>query len=240
MKKFLLLSLTMLMLLGAKLQAQNRTVTGKVTSQEDGSALPGVNVVLKGTTSGSVTDIDGSYSVDVPPSGGVLVFSFIGLETQEVEIGSRSTVNLEMSDDVKQLNEVIIFGVAGATPKEKLTVSVTKVGEERLNAVTGMSLATSLTGKVAGVRISTPSGSPGENSNIQLRADNNLNGVNSDPLIIIDGQIMVGNLVDINADDVESMEIIKGASASALYGSRAGNGIAITTKRGSRLKNGQV
>ncbi|UII23500.1 SusC/RagA family TonB-linked outer membrane protein [Fulvivirga ligni] len=242
MRRILLLTFTVVFVMFMQtLQAQDRTISGKVTSLEDGSALPGVNVVLKGTTLGAVTDIDGNYSVSVPANSKTLVFSFIGLSTEEIEIGERTTINVQMSPDVQQLSEVIISGVAGATPREKLTVSVAKIGEDRLNAVTGMSLATSLTGKVAGVRISNPSGAPGGASNILLRADNNLNNVDSDPLIIIDGQIMVGSLADINADDVASMEVIKGASASALYGSRAGNGvIAITTKRGSSLKKGDV
>ncbi|MBK6979265.1 MAG: TonB-dependent receptor plug domain-containing protein [Cytophagaceae bacterium] len=127
-------------------------------------------------------------------------------------------------------------------PHEKnLTISVTKVNEERLNAVTATSMATSLSGKVAGLRISNASGTPGNAANVLLRADNNLNNVGSGPLILIDGVIFQGSLSDLNADDVENMEIIKGAAASALYGSRAGNGvIAITTKRGSRAELNKV
>ncbi len=221
--------------------AQERTVSGKVTAVEDGTSLPGVNVVLKGTTNGTSTDSDGNFTMSVPAEGGVLVFSFIGLATKEVEIGQMTTIDVQLEQDVTQLSEIIVSGVAGATPRQKMTVSVTKVNAARLNAVTATSLATSLSGKVAGVRISNSSGTPGAAADVLLRADNNLNNVGSSPLIIIDGQIMVGSLADINADDVESMEVIKGAAASALYGSRAGNGvIAITTKRGTNLDVGKV
>ena len=239
MKKFVLcfsfLAITLFVM------AQERAISGKVTAAEDGTPLPGVNVVLKGTTNGAVTDADGNYKLSVSGSGGVLVFSFIGLKTSEIEIGDRSVIDIALSLDVTQLSDIVVSGVAGATSREKLTVSVTKIGAERLNNVTAFSLATSLSGKVAGIRISNPSGAPGGNADVLLRADNNLNNVGSSPLIMIDGMIMTGSLADINADDVESMEVIKGAAASALYGSRAGNGVIyIKTKRGSSLNQGDV
>ncbi|MBT1698951.1 SusC/RagA family TonB-linked outer membrane protein [Fulvivirgaceae bacterium PWU4] len=215
--------------------AQERTISGTVTSTEDGSVLPGVNVVLKGSTTGTSTDADGKYSLTIPPSGGSLIFTFIGLESKEIEIGDRTIVNVSLGLDVTQLSEIIVSGVAGATTREKMTVSVTKVGEAQLTAVPALSLASALTGKVAGLRTSSVGGAPGQQADILLRGDNVLN-VSASPLILIDGIIMNGSLADINVDDVESMEVIKGAAASALYGSRAGSGvISITTKRG---KNG--
>ena len=221
--------------------AQERTVAGTVTSIEDGTSLPGVNVLLKGTTTGTSTDADGRYSLSVPSQGGTLVFSFIGLESKEVEIGGQSTVDVSLAQDVTQLSEVIVSGVAGATSREKLTVSVTKIGSDRLNVVPATSLANSLSGKVAGVRVSNQTGVPGGNVDVLLRADNNLNNVGSGPLIMIDGMILAGGISDINADDIESFEVIKGAAASALYGSRAGNGVIyITTKRGTGLEKGRV
>ncbi len=230
MRKFLLLC-TFVFVLGSA-WAQDRVVTGKVTSADDGSALPGVNVIVKGTTVGISTDGNGNYSLNVPSSGNTLVFTFIGLATQEVEIGSRSVIDVVMASDATQLQEIIVSGVAGATDKRKMTVSVTKVGEAQLNAVPAMSIASALTGKVAGLRTSSVGGAPGQQVDLLLRGDNVLN-VSASPLILIDGIIMNGSLADINVDDVESMEVIKGAAASALYGSRAGNGvIAITTKRG--------
>jgi TonB-dependent SusC/RagA subfamily outer membrane receptor len=231
MRKFLLL-FSVVFVANLTVMAQDRVITGKVTSADDGSVLPGVNVIIKGTTVGISTDGNGSYSLNVPSSGNTLVFSFIGLATQEVEIGSRSVIDVIMASDATQLQEIIVSGVAGATDKRKMTVSVTKIGEAQLNNVPAMSIASALTGKVAGLRTSSVGGAPGQQVDLLLRGDNVLN-VSASPLILIDGIIMNGSLADINVDDVESMEVIKGAAASALYGSRAGNGvIAITTKRG--------
>jgi TonB-linked SusC/RagA family outer membrane protein len=235
MKK-LLQSLFLLLFIAFQAVAQERTVTGTVTDKTDGLPLPGVSVKVKGTNVGTSTGGDGRFSVRVPQGSTTLILTYIGYATQEASIGSSGVVNVQLTTDAKQLSEVIVTGVAGATTKEKLTVSVTKVSEERLNAVTGTSLAGALSGKVAGIKASASSGTPGSSVDIQLRADNNLNNVGSGPLILVDGVIYTGSLADINADDVSSMEVVKGAAASALYGSRAGNGvIAVTTKRGSSI-----
>ncbi|OYY03761.1 MAG: hypothetical protein B7Y76_03380, partial [Sphingobacteriia bacterium 35-40-5] len=235
MKK-LLQSLFLLLFIAFQAVAQERTVTGTVTDKTDGLPLPGVSVKVKGTNIGTSTGGDGRFSVRVPQGSTTLILTYIGYATQEASIGSSGVVNVQLTTDAKQLSEVIVTGVAGATTKEKLTVSVTKVSEERLNAVTGTSLAGALSGKVAGIKASGSSGAPGTSVDIQLRADNNLNNVGSGPLILVDGVIYTGSLADINADDVSSMEVVKGAAASALYGSRAGNGvIAVTTKRGNSI-----
>jgi TonB-linked SusC/RagA family outer membrane protein len=232
MRKFLLLTLVGAFLVSFPALSQERTVSGRVTSTEDGSPLPGVNVIIKGTSSGTSTDADGRYSLSVPTGGGALVFSFIGLQTSEVLIGDRSVIDVSLNLDVTQLSEIIVSGVAGATDKRKMTVSVTKVNEAQINAVPALSIASALTGKVSGLRTSSVGGAPGQQVDLLLRGDNVLN-VSAAPLILLDGIIMQGSLADINVDDVESIEVIKGAAASALYGSRAGNGvIAITTKRG--------
>ena len=226
----------LLLFLAFQAMAQERTVTGTVTDKTDGLPLPGVSVKVKGTNIGTSTGGDGRFSVRVPQGSTALILTYIGYSTQEASIGSNGVVNVQLTTDAKQLSEVIVTGVAGATTKEKLTVSVTKVSEERLNAVTGTSLAGALSGKVAGIKASGSSGAPGSGVDIQLRADNNLNNVGSGPLILVDGVIYTGSLADINADDVSSMEVVKGAAASALYGSRAGNGvIAVTTKRGNSI-----
>lgn len=231
MRKLLLVT-ACIFLFSHLLLAQERTVSGRVTSTEDGSPLPGVNVIVKGTSIGTSTDAEGRYSLTLSSPGGALVFSFIGLQTQEIEIGDRSVVDVSLALDVTQLSEIIVSGVAGATDKRKMTVSVTKVGEAQINAVPALSIASALTGKVAGLRSSAVGGAPGQQVDLLLRGDNVLN-VGASPLILVDGIIMNGSLADLNVDDVESMEVIKGAAASALYGSRAGNGvIAITTKRG--------
>ena len=239
MRKALLFVVALFTLtLSYEASAQQRVITGTVISEEDGTTLPGVTVFLKGTSTGTSTDVDGQYSLSVPSSGGVLVYSFIGLLSQEVQIGEESVIDVTMVSDVTQLGEVIVSGVAGATTREKLTVSVTKVGADQLNRVPALSIASALTGKVAGLRTSSVGGAPGQQVDMLLRGDNVLN-VSAGPLIMVDGIIMNGSLADLNVDDVESMEVIKGAAASALYGSRAGNGvISITTKRGKGIAMG--
>lgn len=234
--KRLLQSLFLLLFIAFQAIAQERTVTGTVTDKSDGMPLPGVSIKVKDTNIGTSTSGEGRFNLRVPAGNNTLVLTYIGYTSQEVTVGSNNIVNVSLEADAKQLSEVIVTGVAGATIKEKLTVSVTKVSEERLNAVTGTSLAGALSGKVAGIKASSASGTPGSAMDIQLRSDNNLNNVGSGPLILIDGAIYTGSLADVNADDVSSMEVVKGAAASALYGSRAGNGvIAIITKRGNSI-----
>lgn len=236
MKK-LLTSLFLLVILCVNAFAQERSITGTIISSEDGLPLPGVSIKVKeALQASSQTGADGKFSLRIPANGKTLLISYIGYVSQEVSIASRNVVNVNLQVDSKTLGEVIVSGVAGATRREKLTVSVTKIGEERLNAVTASSIGNSLVGKVEGVRASQSSGSPGSSATIQLRGNNNLPGVSSSPLILIDGAIFTGDLSSINADDVESMEIVKGAAAASLYGSRAGNGVlAIVTKRGRNL-----
>ncbi|MES2829159.1 MAG: SusC/RagA family TonB-linked outer membrane protein [Bacteroidota bacterium] len=233
MKK-LLQSLFVLMLFAVSVVAQERTVTGTVTGADDKLPIPGVSVMVKGTKSGTLTGADGKFSIRAS-NGSTLVFTSIGYVTTEQTIGSGS-VNVTLTTNANELSEVIVTGVAAGTSREKLTISVTKLNAEQLNAVTATSIGNSLVGKVEGVRASQSSGAPGATSSIQLRGNNNLPGVGSSPLIIVDGIIYTGSLNSINADDVESMEIVKGAASASLYGSRAGNGVlAITTKRGRGL-----
>lgn len=233
MKK-LLQSLFVLMLFAVSVVAQERTVTGTVTGADDKLPIPGVSVMVKGTKSGTLTGADGKFSIRAS-NGSTLVFTSIGFITVEQTVGS-GTVNVSLATNANELSEVIVTGVAAGTSREKLTISVTKLNAEQLNAVTASSIGNSLVGKVEGVRASQSSGAPGGSSTIQLRGNNNLPGVGSSPLIIVDGIIYTGDLSSINADDVESMEIVKGAASASLYGSRAGNGVlAITTKRGKGL-----
>ena len=234
MRKNLLLSLA-LFLTASMAFAQDRTVSGKVTSSEDGSAIPGVNIVVQGTTTGAVTDIDGNYKLSVPADGATLIFSFIGLRTQGIEIGNRSIIDVSMESDASQLAEVVVTGVAGETDTRKLAFSVGKINEDLIMQAPALSAGGALAGKVAGVTVVQPSGSPGTDPIIQLRGAANLVGSQA-PLIIIDGVITAGsgNLGDINSEDIETIEVVKGAAASSLYGSRAANGVInIITKRGA-------
>ncbi|HYK77971.1 MAG TPA: SusC/RagA family TonB-linked outer membrane protein, partial [Daejeonella sp.] len=239
MRKFLSL-FTVLMLFYALAFAQNR-VSGKVMDVS-GNPIPNVSIVVKGFKSGTVTALDGTFSLNVPASAKKLVFSSVGFEDKEVELGSSSVLSITLrQSDALVLADVIVTGVAGATTRKKMTVSVTKVTAEQLQNVPATSLSSALTGKVAGLKTSSYGGQPGESLDILLRGDNNLNNVGSGPLILVDGIIMSGSLADINADDVESMEVVKGAAASALYGSRAGNGvISIITKRGRGIVPNKV
>lgn len=239
MKRIYLILFVLLGMMANGLYAQERRVTGTVTDGLDGSSLPGVTVVVQGTNLGGITDNDGNYEVTVPGDDAVLVFSFIGMTTQQITVGDRSVINVEMQSDVALLEEVIITaGVAGATPRNKLSVTVNQIGAEQLQAIPATSASTALQGKVSGVTVVQASGNPGQAANIRLRGSTQLFGDQS-PLIILDGVMIEGDLADINMDDIESMEVVKGAAASALYGSRAASGVVvITSRRGGSAAEG--
>ncbi len=214
------------------LLAQTKDLTGTVTSPDDGQPIPGVSVSVKGTTMGTITNIDGEFALQVPEDAKTLVFSFVGMKNYEVAIGSQTVFNITMETDVFGIDEVVVSGVAGTTEKKKLSVSVASVSSEELEKVPAGSAASALQGKVAGVQVTTL-GRPGAGATILLRGAANFYG-SQEPLVMMDGVFVAGGLADINVDDIASMEVVKGASASSLYGSRAGNGvIVITSKRGS-------
>ncbi len=240
MKKIMLLIAVVLFMGGQLLYAQTKNLSGVVTSSEDGSTVPGASVMVKGTTLGTITDIDGNFTLKVPEDAKILVVSFVGMKTIDVPIGNQSNFNVTLQPDVFGLDEVVVAGVASGTPKKKLSISVGKVDEEDLKEVPATSAAGALQGKVSGVTIVQASGNPGSAASIRLRGATAIMGSQA-PLIIIDGVMLEGTLQDINVDDIATMEVVKGAAASALYGSRAGNGvIVITTKRGKGLASGQT
>lgn len=216
--------------------AQERVVTGKVTAQDDGSPLPGVNVVLKGTTNGTVTGADGTYRLTLPStSTGTLVFSFIGLQTQEVMLSSQTTIDIKLAPDVTQLSEVVVTGVGVATDKRKLAISVESVSGDKLPPIPAASIDQALVGKIAGAQILSASGNPGAPVSIQLRGINTLSG-GTQPLIMVDGVEMRStslNALDLN--NVERVEVVQGASAATIYGAQGANGvIQIFTKKGKQ------
>jgi TonB-linked SusC/RagA family outer membrane protein len=223
------------------LQAQQTVqITGTVTSAEDGMPIPGASVMVKGTTIGTATNNDGKYSLGVPQNATTLVFSFVGMMTEEEIIGGRTTIDVVLIVDALALEEVIVSGVAGATPRKKLSVTVDRIGTEALEALPATSASTALQGKLSGVTVVQASGNPGQSAGIRLRGSTSLLG-DSKPLIIVDGVMIEGDLADINMDDIESIEVVKGAAASALYGSRAGAGvISIKSKRGNMAKEGST
>jgi TonB-linked SusC/RagA family outer membrane protein len=223
-------SLVLLLAISAIVLAQTKTITGSVLD-ETGDPVPYATITMNGAGKATAANANGQFKTELS-NGASLTISAAGYESQTI---TPATLNIRVilkASGTQTLEKVIVTGVAGATSKNKMTVSVTKVSAADLNAVPPTSLSSALTGKVAGLKTSTFGGLPGESVDVQLRADNNLN-VSSSPLIIVDGIITSGSLADINPDDVESMEIVKGAAASALYGSRAGNGvISVITKRG--------
>lgn len=228
--------------------AQERTVTGKVSSKEDGTTLPGVNVILKGTSTGTTTDADGTYKLSVPAAGGSLIFSFIGLQTSEIAIGDRSTIDIELSLDVTQLSEIVVTGFSIERDKKQLGYGSSEVKAQELTTAKVSNLTNALGGKVAGVMVSG-SGGAFTSSNVIIRGFTTFTGSNQ-PLYVIDG-VPIDNsgggtplqsgpsvssrAIDINPEDIESMSVLKGAAATVTYGSRAASGvILITTKKAKR------
>ena len=251
MRKFLLVLFSFAFVFSA--WAQDRIVSGKVTSSEDGSSLPGVNVVLKGTSNGAVSDVDGNYKLNVPTSGGILVFSFIGLQTQEVEIGARSTLDLQLAADVKQLSEVVVTAQGIRSEKRALGYSVTTVGGAALQQRPESDVARVLNGKIPGVQINQTNGMSGTGTSIIIRGFSTISGTNQ-PLFVIDGvpfntntnqqgDYSQGSLatssrfLDLDPNNIESISVLKGLSATVLYGEQGKKGvILITTKNGSNRK----
>lgn len=216
--------------------AQSRTVSGKVTSVEDGSSLPGVNVVLKGTATGTATDAQGNYSISVPSSGGVLAFTFIGLKTVEVDLGQRTVVDVSMESDATQLTEVVITGAGGIEYRRReLGYNATSIQTSLLTQAKPTNVATGLTGKVAGLQVNTISSGVNPNVRVNLRGNRSITG-NNEALIVLDNVIVPNDvLATLNPQDVEDIVVLNGPNAAALYGSQASNGaLIITTKKGKK------
>ncbi|OJV20492.1 MAG: SusC/RagA family TonB-linked outer membrane protein [Dyadobacter sp. 50-39] len=213
---------------------QERKVEGIVTD-DAGAGLPGVSVVVKGTQFGTVTDVDGKFDLNVPDEAGLLVFSFVGYLPQEVEIGSRTQVNVVLKPDTKALEEVVVVGY-GTVKKRDLTGAVASVNVEQARLQPNTNASQMLRGTTAGVQV-TDNGRPGQVGTIKIRGTNSISGSTS-PLIVLDGIIYAGgSLADINPSDIESIDVLKDASSTAIYGSLAANGvIEITTKRGKSGK----
>ncbi|MCC9135610.1 SusC/RagA family TonB-linked outer membrane protein [Pontibacter silvestris] len=224
----LIIPLFLLAITGAV--AQGVTVQGKVTD-ESGLGLPGVTVLLKGTSTAAPTDANGAYSLNVPDGKGTLVFSYIGFETQEAVINNRTTIDVQMGTDAKALEEVVVVGY-GTQKRSDITGSVASVPKERLSNLPVTDLTQAIQGTTAGLNISQGSSVPGSSGSMQIRGQNSISANNS-PFIVVDGTPFFGEINDINANDIESIEILKDASAVAIYGTRGSNGvILITTKRG--------
>ncbi|MDF9795430.1 TonB-linked SusC/RagA family outer membrane protein [Catalinimonas alkaloidigena] len=228
MKAFKLCAI--LLLVSMQLLAQERNVTGTVTSLNDSGPLPGVNILVKGTTQGTVTDVEGNYSITVPGSDAVLVFSSVGYETQEVNVGNHSTIDLELSPDLQSLQEVVVVGY-GEQQRENLTGSVETLEGQEISRQPVMQTSQALQGKMPGVTVTSNSSQPGaDGATIRIRGIGTLG--NSNPLVLIDG--VPGDMNGVDPRDIASMSVLKDAAAASIYGSRAANGvILITTKRGA-------
>ncbi|MCK5102351.1 MAG: SusC/RagA family TonB-linked outer membrane protein, partial [Cyclobacteriaceae bacterium] len=228
-----------------------RTVNGKVTSADDGSALPGVNVVVVGTALGSITDVDGNYSLDVPDNAN-LKFSYIGYEDFGVEVGNQSVIDVVMQLDVTQLTEVVVTALGVERETKALNYSVTSVDGDNFTQARENNLANALTGRVAGVNVSKMASGPAGSTRVIIRGNKTLEGGNQ-PLYVVDGIPMDNSgfgqagvwggrdegdgMTSISPDDIQSITVLKGANAAALYGSRAANGVInIVTKQGKSRK----
>jgi TonB-linked SusC/RagA family outer membrane protein len=233
MKRILLMCLILFAVFMHPLAAQDRTVSGKVTSADDGTALPGVNVVVKSTNIGTTTNADGNYSLAVPTNA-TLVFSFIGLTTQEIAVGNRSVVDVKLASDVQALSEVVVTAVGIERQAKELGYSVSKINTGELNQAKALNAATALSGKVAGLQINTVNNGVNPSTRVVLRGNRSLLG-NNQALVVIDGSQVPQTALDyLNPNDIDNITVLKGANAAALYGSDAANGaLIITTKKGS-------
>lgn len=232
--------------------AQDRRVIGKVTSAEDGTPLPGVSVVLKGTAKGTTTDANGLYDLSMPPGkGATLVFSFVGVATQEIRVGNESEINVSLVSDSRQLSEVVVTGVGVATDKRKLGIAVESVSSKNLPQTPTASIDQALVGKIAGAQISSGNGTPGAPVNIVLRGINTINRGTA-PILLIDGVQVDASSYDTNGNlnsnptsllssidpnTIERVEVVQGAAAATLYGAQGANGvIQVFTKKGKAGK----
>ena len=217
--------------------SQKLTVTGKVTG-ENGEPLPGANVLVKGTTVGTVTDVDGNYSLGVTNENVTLIVSYVGFLSQEILLNGRIEVNVSLVPDLSTLSEIVVVGY-GTVKKSDLTGSVASVKSEELTALPTINAVQGLTGRAAGVQVIQNSGEPGANISVRIRGGNSLQG-NNEPLYVIDGFPISGGPTSINPNDIESVEVLKDASATAIYGSRGANGVVIITTKSGKAGRSRV
>lgn len=235
MKK-VLFALSFMVMLGLQVLAQTTNVTGTVTDASDGSAIPGVSVFVKGTTIGTVTTPDGTYTLAVPNDASAIVFSFVGMTTQEVAYTGQTTIDAVMQSDAVDVDEVVVVAY-GTTTKKSFTGTAAKVDAEKIESKSVSNISQALQGEVAGVQVIADNGQPGSSAKIRIRGIGSING-SRDPLYIVDGAPLQGDINAIAPSDIESTTILKDASATAIYGSRGANGVVIiTTKKGKAGKS---
>ena len=243
-----------MVLMGFQQICAQQTISGNIMSEDTNESLPGVNVSIKGTVQGTITDIAGNYQIDVPGSESTLIFSSVGYVTQEIVVGNRSVINLVLAPDVKALEEIVVIGY-GTVKKSDLTGSVSSISAKQMEEIPIQSLEQAMQGRAAGVQVTQASHAPGGGISVRVRGSNSINSA-SEPLYVIDGYPIYSNnnsipnnapndgvipqmnlLSGLNPGDIERIEILKDASATAIYGARGANGVVlITTKRGKEGK----
>jgi TonB-linked SusC/RagA family outer membrane protein len=254
MKKIAFFFSILLFMGSLAVNAQTRVITGKVTSAEDDSPIPGVSILVMGTTLGTVTDIDGNYSLQVPEGAQNLVYSFVGMATQEVAIAGRSVINIVLQPQTIGVDEVVVTALGITRDRRSLGYTVQEVDGEVVTRVQNPDLLTTLSGKVSGLEVRQSSGMPGSPSTVLIRGARSFSGDNT-PLYVVDGMPIVSTndygsnvtgsaysnrAMDLNPNDIESISVLKGQAAAALYGMRASNGVVIiTTKRGTKQRIGK-
>ena len=226
------LALLSFMLLSAFGVAQTQ-ISGSVVS-EDGSPIPGVNVVVQGTNNGATTDFDGNFSISAS-SGDVLSVSYVGFVTQAITIEDQTTLSITLQESFDQLDEIVVTGY-GSRKRSSLTGAIAKIGGDDIASIQATRADDALAGKLAGVFIQNQNGEPGADPKIQIRAASSISG-DSNPLVVVDGYPISGSLVTVNPNDIQSLEVLKDASSAAIYGSRGANGvILVTTKKRENRK----
>ncbi|HNX86260.1 MAG TPA: SusC/RagA family TonB-linked outer membrane protein [Bacteroidales bacterium] len=258
MRKFTIL-LALMLFIGMQVANAQRTITGKVTSSDDGAPIPGATILVKGTAVGAITDVDGKYSLTVPKDNNTLLVSYVGMKTQELVLGTDNVVNVVLQPSIQELEGVVVTALGVTREKKALGYSVQDVKGGALQTDGSANVINSLSGRVAGVQVTSATGNMAGSSRILIRGINSISG-NNQPLFVIDGTIIdnsdfnttntargaggfdYGNMAqDINPDDIADISVLKGANAAALYGSRAANGvILITTKKGEQKKGKQI
>jgi TonB-linked SusC/RagA family outer membrane protein len=219
-------------LMGIQMLAQDRTVTGRVTASDDGSGIPGASISIKGTSKGTSSDADGNYKITVSGAS-VLTFSSVGFNSQDVTVGNKSQINVALAADTKALTEVVVVGY-GTQKKSQLTGAISSVTSKQITEMPITNLGQAMQGRVAGVDVAQSGSKPGTVPKVLIRGRRSFNAGN-DPLYVVDGIPLSSGYEDMNPNDVASMEILKDATATAIYGARGANGVVlITTKRGSK------
>ncbi|WP_373517514.1 SusC/RagA family TonB-linked outer membrane protein [Pricia sp.] len=217
--------------------AQEKTITGTVTAAADGTPLPGVNVLVQGTTNGTQTDFDGNYAIDATEAD-ILVFSYIGTKSQSINVGASSTIDVILVEDASQLDEVVVTALGLERQEKSLTYANQQVDTDELTKARSVNVLEGLSGKVAGVSVTRSSSGVGSPVKVVMRGNRSIGG-SSQPLYVVDGILLDGDINNISPDDIQEISVLRGANAAALYGSRAANGaIIITTKSGKGAREG--